>query len=154
MTGNDLPDDNHVVRYAKPTSIRTDGKVDGSAFCLRVHRPDDTGLSVHWLECFGDRNKAQQLDEVRRLSRLTMRENGRLAELNIGVTKQCVRSELEALRFIHTPLIAEGAYEADPSHSEIVGLPPGGSPQAELIGDMIAQSIKAIHLVERKPEDR
>ncbi len=145
MTGNDLPDDNHVVRYVKPTSVRTDGKVDGSAFCLRAHRPDDTGLSVHWLECFRNSTKNEQLAEVRRLARLKMRERGRLAELNVGVTKQYVRSELEGLRFIHTPLVAEGDYEADPSHGEIVGLPPGNSPHAELIGDMIAQSTSAIY---------
>ena len=146
MTGNDLPNEHHVVRYVKPTGIRTDGKVNGSEFCLRAHRPDDTGLSVHWLEYFGDLTKTQQLDEVRRLSRVKMRERGRLAELNVGATKQYVRSELESLRFIHTPLNADSDYdEADPSHSEITGLPSGDSPYAELIGDMIAECIKAMH---------
>ena len=145
MTGNDLSDDDHVVRYARPTSVRTDGKVDGTAFCLRANRPDDTGLSVHWLECFCDGTKEEQLAEVRRLSRLQMRERGRLAEMNVGATKQYLRTELEGLRFIHTPLVAEGNYEADPSHSEIAGLPPGNSPRADLIGDMIAQSLSAIY---------
>ena len=142
LNANDLPDDAHVVRYVKPTKVFEDGSVDGSEFCLR---PDDTGLSVHWLECFGDLHKAQQLDEVRRLSRLTMRKSGRLAELNVGTTKHYVRNELEGLRFINTPLAAEGDYEADPSHSEIVGLPSVNSPQAALAGDMIAQSISAIY---------
>ena len=145
MTGNDLPDDSHVVRYVKPTLIREDGKVDGNAFCLSARRPDDTGLSVNWLECFRDSTKDEQLAEVRRLSRLQMKERGRLAELNVGATRQHVRSELEGLRFIHAPLAAEGDYEADPSHSEIAGLPPGDSPHAELIGDMIAQSISAMY---------
>ena len=145
MSGNDLPGDNHVVRYAKPTSVRTDGKVDGSAFCLRAIRPDDTGLSVNWLECFRNRTKDEQLAEVRRLARLKMREGGRLAELNIGATKQYVRTVFDGLRFIHKPLGAEGNYEADPSHSGIIGLPQGNSPAAELIGDMIAQSINAVH---------
>ncbi len=145
MTGDNLPGDNHVVRYAKPTSVRTDGKVDGSAFCLRANRPDDTGLSVNWLECFRNRKKEEQLAEVRRLARLKMREGGRLAELNIGATKQYVRTVFEGLRFIHNPLAAEGNYEVDPSHSEITGLPQGNSPEAELIGDMIAQSINAVY---------
>ena len=70
MNENDLPDDAHVVHYVKPTSIHDDGSVDGSEFCLR---PSDKGLSVNWLEYFSDLTKAQQLDEVRRLSRLTMR---------------------------------------------------------------------------------
>ena len=145
MHANDLPDEANVVRYIKPTRVFEDGSVDGSEFCLRAHRPDDTGVSVNWLECFGDLSKAEQLDEVRRLSRLDMRKSGRLAELNVGATKHYLRDELDVPRFIHTPLPAEGDYEADSSHSEIVGLPPGNSPQAALIGDMIAECIKAIH---------
>ena len=145
MTGQELPDDDHVVRYVKPTSIRTDGKVAGSAFCLRAQRPDDTGLSVNWLECSRGCTKDRQVAEVRSLSRLTMRERGRLAELNIGATKQYLRSELDPLHFVHKPLVPEGDYDADPSHSEMVGLPPAESPDAELIGDMIAECISAIY---------
>ena len=117
MTDNDLPDGDHVVRYAKPTSVRTDGGVDGSAFCLRAHRPDDVTLSVNWLECFRGRPKDEQLDEVRRLARLTIRNRGRLAELNVGTTKRHLSHQLERLRFIHMPLLAEADYQADPSHS-------------------------------------
>ena len=54
-------------------------------------------------------------------------------------------TNLRLFALIHTPLPAEGDYEADPSHSEIVDLPPGNSPQAALIGDMIAECIEAIH---------
>ena len=74
-----------------------------------------------------------------------MSERGRLAELNVGATKQYIRSELEGLAFINMPLDAEGEYEADPSHSEIAGLPPGDSDQAALIGDMIAECIMDTH---------
>ena len=142
MNENDLPDNAHVVHYVKPTSRHEDGSVDGSAFRLR---PNDNGLSVNWLEYFSDLTKAQQLDEVRRLSRLTMRKRGCLAELSVGVTKQHDSGELTALRFVHKPLAAENGYEADPSHSEIMGLPQGNSPQAALIGDLIAECIQAIH---------
>ena len=142
MTGNDLPEDGHVVRYARPSKVNEDGTVDGSEFRLRQ---DDTGLSINWLECFTGLAKAQQLDEVRRLSRLNMRTRGRLAELNVGVTKHHVRDSLNALRFIHGPLNAIDKYKADPSHSEMLGLPPGDSPEAELIGDMIAECIAALH---------
>ena len=141
MNENDLPDNAHVAHYVKPTSRHEDGSVDGSAFRLR---PSDNGLSVNWLEYFSDLTKAQQLNEVRRLSRLTMRRRGCLAELGVGATKQYSR-ELAVLRFIHKPLAAENGYEADPSHSEIIGLPQGDSPQAALIGDLIAECIQAIH---------
>ena len=74
-----------------------------------------------------------------------MRKSGRLAELNVGATKKHIRSELENLRFIHAPLPATDEHNADPSHSEITGLPPANSPEAELIGDMMAECIKAMH---------
>ena len=141
MNGNDLPDGAHVVRYVKPTSRHEDGSVDGSAFRLRS---GDNGLSVNWLEYFSDLTRAQQLDAVRKLSRLTMRKRGCLAELGVGATKQ-YSPELTALRFVRKPLDAENGYEADPSHSEITGLPQGDSPQAALIGDLIAECIQAIH---------
>ena len=142
MTGTDLPDDDHVVRYAKPTTVRENGSVDGSVFRLR---PSDKGLSVNWLDYYQRLNKSQQLDKVRRSSRLAMRPNGRLAELNIGVTKRHVHARLNSLRFIHAPLAAEGDYQPDPSHSEIRELPLGDSPEAALIGDMIAECIQTIH---------
>ena len=141
--GNELPDEAHVVRYIKLRAINPEtGRVRGSGFRLRSN---DSGLSVNWLECFGDHTKAQQLDEVRRLSRLTMAKNGGLAELNVGATKRHIRSRLESLRFIHMPLDAEGDYEADPSHREITGLLPGNSEQAGIISTMIAKCVEALH---------
>ena len=142
MTEDDLPDDDHVVRYVKPTSVQEDGGVDGSGFIMRQ---GDNSLSVNWLEFFSGYNKVQQLNEVRRLSRLKMSKRGCLAELNVGKTKQYVLRELSVLRFVHKPLTPEPEYEADPSHSEIARLPPREDPQAMLIGDMIAKCVKAIH---------
>ena len=46
MTGKDLPDEDHVVRYVRPNLI-DNGVVSGVAFCLREN---ETGLSVFWLE--------------------------------------------------------------------------------------------------------
>ncbi len=145
MTGLDLPHEAHVVRYVKPTDVRDSGKIAGAAFCLRAWRADDTRLSVNWLECFDNLTKEEQVAEVRRLSRLTMRQRGRLAELNVGATKEHLRSRLDSVRFVHAPLAAEDTHEADPSHSEVNDLPAEDSPEAELIGDMIAQTITAIY---------
>ena len=142
MNGGDLSDSDHVVRYARFTDILDDGTLNCSAFQLRTM---ESGLSVNWLEYFGDRTKSQQLDEIRPLIRLTMKKSGRLAELNVGVTKEYVGHRFDELRFIHTPLDADENYEADPSHSEIIGLPPKDSPEAELIGDLIAECIIAVH---------
>ena len=141
MSGQELTDDSHVVRYAKPTLVREDGSVGGEAVQLRS---GEENLSVNWLECFPGISKPQQVDEVRRRSRLQLRPTGRFAELQVGPTKQHLHAELASLRFVHDPLPAEGEFEADPSHSEITGLP-ADSPEAELIGDMIAECVTAVH---------
>ena len=137
MCTNKLSEDSHVVRYVKPTEILDDGSVDGSAFRLK---PNETGLSVNWLDFFIGMTKSQQLDEVRRLIRLTMSRNGRLAELNVDHTRLFVR-QYASLNFVNKPLEAEDNYEADPSHSEIEGLPEVDSSMAALVGDMIAECI-------------
>ncbi len=142
MNESSLPDNAHVVRYARPTTVREDGRVDGSAFRLRA---GDTGLSVNWLECFAELTKVQQLNQVRRLSRIDMRQNGRLAELNVGATKLHAQQLLPSIRFVPAPLPEEGMHEADPSHSEIAGLPLGDSLEAALIGDLIAECVGAVH---------
>ena len=134
----DLPDESHVVRYAAPRHIHDDGSVDGYIFRLR---PQESGLSVNWLEYFSQLTKPQQLEQVRQLSRLNLRRNGRLAELSVDLARQ----ELLNLAFRHRPLEATAQYLADPSHSEIIGLPPGDSPQAALIGDMIAALVQNLH---------
>ena len=41
MRGKDLPVDDHVVRYVKPSLIRDDETVSGAAFCLRASEPNE-----------------------------------------------------------------------------------------------------------------
>lgn len=145
MKGDDLPNEHHVVRYVNHRSQKSDGSPTGAAFSLRKGRSDETGLSVNWLEYFDSDTKDQQLDEVRRLLRLQKKKSACFAELNVGITKQRVHNELDDLRFIHMPLCATNEHESDPSHSEIINLPPANSPEAELIGDMIAECVQAVH---------
>ena len=144
MRGRDLPAADHVVRYIKPSMVRADGSPDGYEFCLRATRPAEKGLSVNWLEVLGS-NHARQLGEVRRLCRLDLRPNGRFAEMNVGTVRRRVSSELDTLRIVHDPLEAVGSYKADPSHAEITGLPPADSDQAMLVGDLIAECVRAMH---------
>lgn len=137
MTGDNLPDDHHIVRYVKPSLVE-EGIVDGSAFLLR---PDEPGLSVNWLEAFGGNDEDHQLSEVRRLFRLKLSRNGRFAKLKVGVTKRHVSEVLEELGIIEAPRPPTDEFEADPSHAEIVGLPPGESDEAILVGDLIAARV-------------
>lgn len=144
MKGDDLPAADHIVRYVKPSMIEEDGTPNGSEFRLRPNRPDETGLSVNWLEAFAG-DKSHQIAEVRRLYRLAVRKTGRFAELNIGNVRGKLAEELETLRIVHDPLDAEAGFDADPSHAEITGLPPGDSPEADMIGDIIAECVVDMH---------
>ena len=131
------------MRYVRPSHVREDGSIDGENFRLRLQ---ETALSINWLDYFQRRSKEEQLGEVRRLIRLSVKPNGRFAELNVGTTKSHIAHIIDDLRFVHTPREATARYRAAPSHSEILGLPPGDSPQAALLGEMIAECVGAIHL--------
>ena len=146
MKGDSLPRDDQIVRYVKPSMIQEDGAADGSDFRLRPTRPDETGLSVNWLGAF-EQGKDAQINEVRRLCRLRLKPNGRFAEMNIGTVISRVAKELDSLRVVHDPLDAEENFDADPSHAEIVGLPPGDTDHALLVGDLIAECVIAMHPV-------
>ena len=145
MTGDDLPDAAQVVRYVRPSHIRENGDAAGRAFRLRE---DETGLSVNWLDYFVGLSKSEQLSEVRRLSGLSLSRNGRFAELNVGVVKRAVRAELPelpVLRFVHDPPAANGAIEADPSHSQVIGLPPFSDLRSKVVGNLIARRVQGLH---------
>ena len=144
MKGDDLPAGDHVVRYVKPSMILSDGTPDGSDFRLRPTRPDEEGLSVNWLEAF-EPPKTQQLSEVRRLFRLSLRPNGRLAEMNVGRVLREVGKELNTLRVVHDPLEPTRVFDADPSHAQITGLPPGDTDLAMLVGDLVAECTIGTH---------
>ena len=134
--GDELPDHDHVVRYVKPSLVE-DETIDGGAFLLRT---SETALSVNWLEAF-EGNQQDQLSEVRRLCRLNLARNGRFALLNVGEAKRQVSGSMEGVGISAAPLAPMDGFEADPSHAEITGLPPGDSDEAMLIGDSIAQCV-------------
>ena len=144
MKRDDLPAEEQIVRYVKPSMIQDDGTPDGSDFRLRTSRPDETGLSVNWLEAF-EPGKVHQLGEVRRLCRLRLRPRGRFAEMNVGTVLREVAAELTALRIIHDPLEEIGGFDTDPSHAQIIGLPPGDSDHGLLVGDLIADCVTEMH---------
>ena len=125
----------------EPTAVDADGRVNGSEFQLRSNRPDDVGISVNWLECFPNVDKLEQLCEVQRLVRLVTRTAGCFAELNVGRTRAYLARELPTILFVKDPLEPSVDHRADPSHALIMGLPQGNTPEAELIGDLIAECI-------------
>ena len=144
MTGDSLPDSSHVLRYIKPTLIKSDHTIDGSAFRLR---PKENGFSVNWLEYDEDLDAAKRVENVIDLmaSRLSISKSGCFAEIPVGRTIKQIAEKHDGVRFIHMPLAATNDYDADPSHSEIEGLPAYESDESALIGDMIAECVEATH---------
>ena len=57
------------------------------------------------------------------------------------MTKRHVSEVLEELGIIEAPRPPIDEFEADPSHAEIIGLPPGESDEAMLAGDLIADCV-------------
>lgn len=144
MTGDSLPDSSHVLRYIRPTLITSDRTIDGSAFRLR---PRENGLSVNWLEYDRDLDAAKRVENViaHIASRRSISKSGCFAEIPVGRTIKHIAGKHVGLRFIHMPLAATNDHDADPSHSEIEGLPAYESDESALIGDMIAECVKATH---------
>ena len=144
MNSDNIPPEHHVVRYISPSLVVGD-YADGNAFVLREN---ETGLSVNWLEAFKSDDTNFQLSEVRRLSRICLRKNGRFAKLNVGNTKQYVRTCTEdvgisvALEFLKASLEKTSEAQADLSHAEITGVPLRNSVEARVVGDFIAKSVE------------
>lgn len=145
MTATYLPDGDNVVRYVGGSKIREDNRIDGTAFC---RRHDEGGLSVNWLEFFSGLDKTQQVAEVRRLIHLrTLGATAVFAELNVGEVKQQLQDLLPGVYVISRPQPADDDFpEPDPSHCEIMGLPPAEAEGLALtIGDMIAKRVTATY---------
>lgn len=150
MKGGLLPDDDHVVRYVRPGLLHGE-EVAGDVF----HRKEgEVAVSINWLDYFKNQPKERQLWEVCRRIRLQIRPNGRFAELNVRRTRQHLSRELETLKFVEDPLVADpvNGHDEDPSHALIEGLPdPQQTPEfAEMIGDMLAECV--VEPLHRVPE--
>ena len=142
MIDRSIPEHSSVVRYVGFTRIRG-GLVEGSAFSLR---PGEIGLSINWLDFFHGLTKEDQLEQVRRLIHMNVGARSAFAEFNVGQTCRLIGNLLPEIQFVHSPAPPNERYPADPSHSEILGLPsPADRDMALLIGDMIAQCILNLH---------
>ena len=109
MTGDPLPDTDHVLRHCSPSRVEN-GMPTVAAFQLGSYEPY---LSVSWLEFFGRVNTPGNISCAREVlgKKLTLRQNGRLAVLCVGSIKAAVGNPDQ--RIEHIP------QDDDPSHSGI-----------------------------------
>lgn len=139
MTGDQIPDSNHVARYCSATRITEDGRVSGAAFQLR--RAEEY-LSADWIEKFQSADRSTQIVQLRlelSASGFKLGATAKFAVLNVGMTIETVRAgslDRRVLNFIHKPL------KGRVSHSGIYGIPE----EDLMIGELIAQSIVETYL--------
>ena len=134
MKGKSLPDPDHIARYCKPKTLREDGRPSRTSFMLK---PGEPYLSVNWLEYFGDIERNEQLDCIRRHISLSLASTAKFAVLNVGETRNQVQTNSGAshVSILHEPT------PKDPSHSGIHGY----RHEDDLIADLIAEVVLEIY---------
>jgi hypothetical protein len=117
MQGDRIRDRDHISRYCPFTKIsETTRKPSGAAFQLR---PNETYISVNWLEHFSSLSRDEQIEEIRKVLALKMKGIGATAKLaiyNAGEIVQKFSSPADSVRVLHEPLLNP---VADPSHAGI-----------------------------------
>lgn len=139
VSNGSVPDDHHVSRLCGFSQLENDGRPNGMAFLPKVKAGVlEDYLSVNWLECICPTDRAVALDGVRAAllaKKLKLPATGCLAVLNVGATRNYVRSETEdkrELTFAHEPMPPE-----DISHSGIYGL----QHEQDLVADLVADTV-------------
>lgn len=133
MTGDKIPNENHIARYCKSSQI-SDGQIQATAFMLRTV---DNSLSVNWLECLNCSSRDSEIFEIRRIFSEKFSKVGasaQIAILNVGELREKVLTESpdrRNLEVLHDPNIY------DPSHSGIYNL----RQDDELIAELILQTV-------------
>ena len=146
MTCGPIPEVDQIVHYVKPTKVLDDGTIDGSEFCLTTGHE---GLSANWLDFFASLPKGKRLEAVALKIQLDTKPTGKFAEWNVGALREQLLTESYEVSVIHDPSPANERHGPDPSHCQMYGLPTRESLEAQLVGDMIAESIQDIHPVPR-----
>lgn len=146
MRNEPLPDEHHVARYCKPSSVE-DGLPSAEAFTLKK---DDEYLSVNWLEYLGASDTYTAVERVReafRNKRYQVRRNAGFAVLNVEAAKHAVHKATEA-----TPAIKHLPARNDPSHSGIfVGTADNFAIAVQLAALVTPENMHAAALQETAP---
>ena len=140
-SGDDLPHSANIVHYVARSEYEIRGDhivVTWKAFRKNLKNDD---VSVHWLQALSD-EPVTQLNEVRRVSRLQLRESGRFAEVNVGE----IQIEMDTIGVVYDPMPEMGEFPADPSHSNIVRLPNRDDKAEEDVCTRIAMLVNGCHL--------
>lgn len=134
MKDDPIPEKDHIARYVGGSKIIGD-RVSGAAFQLR---PDESALSVNWLEYLQQPDHESAIKALRRVfvkKGWKLQAKAKFAALNVGKTRNYVHDESEDRRkldILHDPL------PNDESHTGIHNL----RIDDDIIGDIIAELIE------------
>lgn len=134
MTGDPLPNSDHIARICERKYVESEGVASG-AFMLRK---DEGYLSVQWLEHLGKANRQEEIGEAREIfsRNLKLRPSAKIAVLNVEKTcDHVVRESGFAIWVLHQPA------PNDCAHSGIFGT----DQDHELIAELIRETIQEIH---------
>ena len=138
----EIDSQDNVLRYVPPRLLKG-SVIDAEAFSLSEAdmQESEPGLSVNWLEYFQGLSKSEQVSEVREHMQCDPSATAKFAELNVGETLTSLSSLELRPSFRHDPSPANDRHGPDPSHAVLLGLPPFGTNDADLIGDYIAAQL-------------
>lgn len=114
VTGDSIPESDHIIRIIKNFEYDELSGVSGSAFLLNGH---DDGVSTNWLE-FLALPRADALRQILKVARTkrTVKANQRFAIVNVGAAIEKIHAARGApLRAIHAPEVPPDP--EDPSHA-------------------------------------
>ena len=141
MKSDKIPDQDHIARYCKPTTIE-DGQIQATAFMLRE---GEESLSVNWLEFLNCTGRESEIKEIRSIYSRKLKRvgaNAKIAVLNVGEVREKVLKESHDrrnLEVFHNP----EPENDDPSHSGIYNLKPDNELIAELILETVCEDYSA-----------
>lgn len=127
MTNDKLPDDDHILRYAKQRDLRTSVDADDNENVIGLNkdafklRDDEKTLSVTWIEFFDGEFTRQKIDAVKAF-RLTFPSSAKSALKGAFGVGQVNKAKLAAARYnqkiriLHEP-------DDNPGHSAIHRIP-------------------------------
>lgn len=129
-----IPDNNHVARYCKPTTVENN-EILATAFLMK---PIDESLSVNWLEYLKLPTREKEISKIQDVynKKLNVSSKSKIVVVNVGLARKKVSVESDDRRnllFKHDPS------KEDPSHSGIFNLKPDDEMIAELILSVVDQ---------------
>lgn len=140
--GNNIPNEDDVVRHIhhKKLAFNDNGEIIGIFPQAFEMRPNESTLSVSWLDCFlGTKEEKLQQTLVSLKKVLDVKPRNGMAIANVGLLKEIAKQQSEiSLRIAYAPT------KLDIAHSEIHHLRRDDDALAEVMATSLFKTIKKV----------